>query len=212
VTLKVAFFGRTMTGKGTRVAALEQALGFGEVLEFSFAAPLKGVVAEKHGISVAELEVRKAEFREELQETGMRGREDGTWVRAMARALAAVEVEEIAHGKPLFRAYAVGDGRFQDELDLLKGDGFYCVHLVAPREVLESRYLAKFGVPLSPERYDHPSEAGIAGLVGFDAEWDATLDPLAQVRALVLARSLSDAGQRVKAVAGALSRLFGPAA
>jgi hypothetical protein len=204
VTLKIAFAGRALTGKDTRADALALRLGESEVLRLAFANPMKAELAAKYGITVAEVNRRKSEFRSELQAMN----DPWKWVLKLHHVLADLEEQVEDAGRNLFQAYVVTDCRKQAEVDILHEHGFYVVRLNAEKAVLQARYLAKYGVEMTDEQWEHPTEAGIAELVEIDAEWDATENPAIQIEAWLASARLTGLGEELRRVGGQFAALF----
>jgi hypothetical protein len=162
----VAFSGRKGTGKSYHGQILVDQLGY---VPTSFAAPLKRMVAHKNLITVEELEVNKAQYVTELQQTGVAYREldENYWVNMwVAEAKGYLE-----QGKNV----VVTDCRFENELAAVERLGGGTFRLWVPETIRQRRLIDVYGV-YNPEDDKHISETNV-DLLDVSAQIDGSVPP-----------------------------------
>ena len=117
---------------------------------FALADPLKQEVADRHGITVEELNRRKSEFRSELQAYGQSQREKDPlhWVKKLVASVGAHKGRAV-----------VTDVRYENEVAHLSGKGLV-VHVGLPEDLRRHRVKLLYG-DVSAEQAAHSSEAEV---------------------------------------------------
>lgn len=161
----IAISGKQLSGKSTLKARLRaelEAAGH-EVIERSFAVPLKRVVAEVLGLSIADVNAIKSgrdgedkaeRMRRLLQHVGtdsFRAYDDNVWVSAFMRTVDMDRPNAV---------YIVDDARFPNEADTCRAAGGFLVRLDITPEAQAARGLVK-----NPK---HASETALDDYAGFD--------------------------------------------
>lgn len=152
--ITVALMGEICSGKSHIAQALEDYRGF---VRLPLALPLKREVAANHGISVEELNARKADFRTELQEVGhtRRQQDPAYWIKRWVEARAAlrrdvrVVVEDCRHANEA-----------QLFLDMARTNPAVLARVMVPAELREERIRKLYG-RLSQEQRNASSEVEI---------------------------------------------------
>lgn len=180
----IAICGKQLSGKTTTKAILRrelEAAGY-EVVERSFAAPLKRVAADVLGVTVDDVNAIKSgrdgdkqadKMRRLLQTLGtdcFRAYDDGVWIAAWQRTVDMNRPNAV---------YIVDDARFENEADAVRAMGGFLVRLDITPEEQARRGLVK--------NAQHASETALDTYDGFDCRVDVTDLTPEQVAATILA-------------------------
>ena len=118
---------------------------------FALADAVKEEVATRHGISLAELNLRKGEFRAELQGVGggRRGEDPNYWINQLQEKLRAHPGRAV-----------ITDVRYINEAETFAEADGLVVHVAVPESVRLRRLTRLYG-EVPPERFNHSSETEV---------------------------------------------------